>query len=202
MRVTPVSVRHAAAFAFVALSLATVSAAGPTAATAVPAIHIDNFGKINDHYYRGAQPRKSDYDALANLGIKTVIDLQSDGRDDEAGLVERAGMKFRRIPLTTTDRPSQGAIAEFLKLVNDPQNQPVFVHCAGGRHRTGAMTAVYRMTEDGWTADRAFDEMKQFNFEGFPGHPTLKQFVFDYHTDLARLHDAEKQPALITAAAQ
>jgi hypothetical protein len=38
------------------------------------------------------------------------------------------------------------------------------------------------MTKDGWTADRAYGEMKQFNFEGFPGHPTLKNVVFDYRT--------------------
>jgi len=48
------------------------------------------------------------------------------------------------------------------------------------------MTAVYRMTHDSWTADRAYAEMKQYRFEGFPGHPTLKGFVFDYYAQLAR----------------
>src|SRR5262244_2944180 len=139
MRVAPVSVRHAAAFAFVALSLASLSAAGPASTVPLASIRIDNFGKLNDHYYRGAQPDKSDYTDLANLGVKTIIDLQRDGRDDEKGFVEHAGMKFYRIPLTTSDRPSEDAIAQFLKIVNDPANQPVYVHCAGGRHRTGAM---------------------------------------------------------------
>jgi tyrosine-protein phosphatase SIW14 len=60
----------------------------------------------------------------------------------------------------------------------------VFVHCQGGRHRTGVMTAVYRMTKDGWTADRAYQEMKQYRFEGFPGHPELKRFVYDYYSAL------------------
>ena len=71
--------------------------------------------------------------------------------------------------------------AEFIfKLVNDPANQPVFVHCAGGRHRTGTMTALFRMTQDGWNADRAYSEMKQFRFEGFPDHPVLRKFVYAY----------------------
>ena len=39
----------------------------------------------------------------------------------------------------------------FLKIVNDPKNQPVYVHCVGGRHRTGVMTAIYRMTVDKWS---------------------------------------------------
>jgi protein tyrosine/serine phosphatase len=161
------------------------SAAGKAAGSAsqvaaLSAIRIDNFGVINDGYYRGAQPKGDDYRDLAALGVKTVIDLTKDGRDDEQGFVEAAGMKFHRIPMTTTDRPSDEAIAEFLSMVNDPANQPVYVHCQGGRHRTGTMTAVYRMTQDHWTAAQAYDEMKQFRFEGFPGHPELKDFVMHF----------------------
>jgi tyrosine-protein phosphatase SIW14 len=149
-------------------------------------IRINNFGQINDNYFRGAQPSDRDFSDLAAIGVKTVIDLTRDGRADEAILVQRAGMKFYRIPMTTSDRPSDAAVSQFLKLVNDPANQPVYVHCQGGRHRTGVMTAVYRMTQDGWTPDRAYSEMKQFRFEGFPGHPVLKQFVFDFYTNSKR----------------
>jgi len=84
-------------------------------------------------------------------------------------------MNFYRIPMTTSDRPSDAAVTQFLKLVKDAANWPVYVHCQGGRHRTGVMTAVYRMTQDGWNADRAYQEMKQYRFEGFPGHPVLKR---------------------------
>src|SRR5438132_1030185 len=82
-------------------------------------IHIKNFGRTNADYYRGAQPDSRDYPALAALGIRTVIDLTRDGRDDEPLLVQRAGMKFYRIPLTTSDRPSEASVKQFLKLVND-----------------------------------------------------------------------------------
>ena len=65
--------------------------------------------------------------------------------------------------------------------MNDPANQPVYVHCQGGRHRTGIMTAVYRMTHDSWTADRAFDEMVHYQFKkGWVSHDTLKRFVFGF----------------------
>jgi protein tyrosine/serine phosphatase len=171
--------------------LLAVSASAETGTSASLAkIHIKNFGRTNDQYYRGGQPDNSDYADLAALGVKTVIDLTRDGRSDEQGLVQRAGMKFYRIPLTTSNRPSEAAVTQFLKLINDPANQPVFVHCQGGRHRTGVMTAVYRMTKDGWTADRAYQEMKQFHFEGFPGHPELKSFVYDYYT---RIDQATRQ---------
>lgn len=168
-----------------------ISARAPV--SAAPRIQIDNFGEISANYFRGAQPQGHDYEDLATAGIKTVIDLTQDGREDEPGLVKQAGMAFYRIPLTTTDRPSEAAIAQFLKIVNDAQNLPVYVHCQGGRHRTGAMTAVYRMTKDGWTADRAYQEMKQYKFEGFPSHPELKGFVYDYFTQLSHAQPASRK---------
>ena len=165
-----------------ALAVLLIVAAGAARAgnARLSAIRIDNFGVVNERYYRGAQPTSADYPDLAALGVKTVIDLTRDGRDDEKDLVEAAGMKFMRIPLTTTEAPTRTAITQFLSLVTDPANQPVYVHCQGGRHRTGTMTAIYRMTEDGWTPARAYEEMKQYRFEGYPAHPVLKQFVLGY----------------------
>jgi protein tyrosine/serine phosphatase len=174
---------------------ASASAETKSNADLLARIRINNFGRTNDSYFRGAQPDSRDYPDLAALGIKTVIDLTRDGRSDEAGLVQRAGMRFYRIPLTTSERPSEAAVTQFMKIVNDPANWPVFVHCQGGRHRTGVMTAVYRMTNDGWSANQAYDEMKQYHFEGFPGHPVLKSFVYDYYSKLGQTRPGALKPA-------
>jgi tyrosine-protein phosphatase SIW14 len=155
-------------------------------AIALPAVGIDNFGQISANYYRGAQPKGQDFTALSRLGVKMVIDLAREGDVSERPNTERAGMKFVRIPMTTEDRPAQDVIDKFLALVNDPANQPVYVHCMGGRHRTGAMTAVYRMTQHGWSADRAFAEMKQYKFGADFLHPALKSFVFDFFSHLGK----------------
>jgi len=144
--------------------------------------HVKNFGHVNDNFYRGAQPEKCDYAEMAAMGIKTVIDLQREGEADEKQLAEAANLKFYRIPMSDKEPPAPEQVAEFLKLVNDPELQPVFIHCRGGRHRTGAMTAIYRMTHDGWTADQAFQEMKHFDFEHGFGHGALKQFVYYYYS--------------------
>jgi protein tyrosine/serine phosphatase len=167
----------------------------PAAAQAIalpPAIGIDNFGQVNAQYYRGAQPKGRDFADLAGLGVKLVIDLAAEGDNSERANAERAGMKFVRIPMSTSARPAPGVTEQFLSLVNDPANQPVYVHCIGGRHRTGAMTAVYRMTQDGWTADRAFSEMKQYKFGADFLHPALKSFVFDFFSQLGRTPAAPK----------
>src|SRR4029079_11201296 len=128
----------------------------------------------------GEQPEGADYANLAAFGIKTVIDLQADGQASEQLQVEKAGMAFHRIPMTTHVAPTKAQIAEFLKLVNDPANQPVYVHCAGGKHRTGVMTAVYRMANDNWSADQAFKEMKSYKFGADFLHSEFKRFVYGF----------------------
>ena len=158
-----------------------VTAAEPTTARA--RITIDNFGEVNPTYFRGAQPENADYASLAAFGIKTVIDLQRDGEANEKQLVEKAGMQFHRIPMTTRVVPTEAQIASFLKIVNDPANQPVYVHCAGGRHRTGVMTALYRMTQNGWTSDQAFKEMKSYKFGADFLHPEFKRFVYGFRAE-------------------
>jgi protein tyrosine/serine phosphatase len=161
-------------------------------------IQISNFGRVDDRYYRGAQPSGRDYKDLASMGIKTVIDLQADGEASEAGQVRNAGMKFFRIPMSDHSRPSDTAVQQFLQLVNDPANQPVFVHCHGGRHRTGAMTAVYRMTSYGWSASQAYSEMQRYDFNHGFGHGALKDFVYSYRPQLAQSRTATDSKAART----
>jgi protein tyrosine/serine phosphatase len=157
------------------------AAAASTTVPAAPAnVRIDNFGRVNDHYYRGAQPKGHDFADLAALGIKTVIDLAEEGDRAEEANAAKAGMKFVRIPMTTHETPGPQTIAKFLALVNDPASQPVYVHCMGGRHRTGVMTAIYRMTADAWTPVRAFSEMKQYKFGADFLHQEFKDFVLGF----------------------
>jgi diketogulonate reductase-like aldo/keto reductase len=85
--------------------------------------------------------------------------------------------------LSTHERPTSEKVTEFLRIVSDPAAQPVNVHCLGGRHRTGVMTALYRMTQEGWTAGRAFKEMKQYEFGPDCLQPEFKKFVYDYRVD-------------------
>jgi len=168
------------------------------AATQTSSIKISNFGRINDNYYRGAMPEGHDFADLHALGIKTVIDLTNgDGDHNEKAEVEQAGMTYHQIQMTTRVIPTDAQIAEFLGIVNDPAAQPVYVHCVGGKHRTGVMTAIYRMKQEQWTADKAFAEMKQFKFGMDFLHPEFKSFVYDFYTNLAK---AVKVPEVATQA--
>jgi protein tyrosine/serine phosphatase len=150
------------------------------AAPALTSIRIDNFGRVSPTYYRGAQPQGRDFADLAAIGVKTVIDLAAEGDPAEEAHAKSAGMQFVRIPMTTHEVPGPATIARFLALVNDAANQPVYVHCIGGRHRTGVMTALYRMTADAWTPVQAFSEMKQYKFGADFLHPEFKAFVMGF----------------------
>lgn len=145
---------------------------------------IKNFGKVGDHFFRGAQPRREDYPVLARLGVKTVIDLRDDPESYAKEAATSAGLKYISLPLSDHDYPAPGSAEEFLSIVSDGANWPVFVHCAGGRHRTGVMTAVYRMSVEGWDINRAYREMKDYDFYTRWGHQVMKDFVFDYFAQL------------------
>jgi protein tyrosine/serine phosphatase len=168
--------------AFIALALSSA----PAFALDISRIRIENFGRVNDTYYRGGQPVGQDYAALAAAGIKTVISLTSeDAQPNEKAQVQAAGMKFVQIPMTTHLVPTAAQVDEFLAIVNNKNAQPVYVHCAGGRHRTGVMTAIYRMTHDNWSASQAFAEMKQYKFGADFLHAEFKDFVMGYPAQLA-----------------
>ncbi len=143
-------------------------------------VTIKNFGQMDDRFFRGAQPKENDYQQLAALGIKTVIDLQNEPTGYEKRDVEALGMRYVNIPMSDKDYPETAKIDEFLKLVDDPSTGKFYVHCAGGRHRTGVMGAVYRFNLYNWNYDQVYAEMKKFDFYTRWGHGDMKKFVQDY----------------------
>lgn len=164
-----------------AFMLTWVEAAAQSSAPSQP-ISIKNFGKVNENYYRGSQPDAAQFQDLKRLGVKMVIDLRKDKVEEASAWAKAAGLQYINIPLTTKRAASEDQSSYFLKLVNDPANWPIYVHCKGGRHRTGEMTAIYRITRDGWTANQAYQEMKKYDFEDSFFYPrTLKKYVFSYY---------------------
>lgn len=145
-------------------------------------IKIKNFGQMDDRFYRGAQPKEEDYKQLAAIGIKTVIDLREDPTAYEKREAEAAGMRYVNLPMSDKDYPPAATIDQFLKLVDDPSTGKFFVHCAGGRHRTGVMGAVYRFNHYNWNFDQVYAEMKKYDFYTRWGHGEMKKFVENYAT--------------------
>ena len=145
-----------------------------------PNIKIKNFGQMDDRFFRGSRPDNNDYPALAALGVKTIIDLTDNSISYEKPAVEAAGLRYVNIPMVDKSYPSLDQINQFLKIVDDPATGKFFVHCAGGRHRTGVVGAVYRFNYDHWNLDQALAEMDQYEFGSGYGHGKQRDFVKDY----------------------
>src|ERR1044071_886000 len=175
IRETPVRVIAALAF-LIALTAASVAKTDPAFAS----IKIKNFGQMDDRFYRGGQPKPEDLKDLASIGIKTVINLRDDFEPWEQQAVEAAGMRYVSIPMDGHAYPSKETVNAFLTVVNDPETGKFFAHCAGGKHRTGSMGAIYRYTHDHWNYDQVYAEMKKYGFYTYLGHGKFKDFVQDY----------------------
>lgn len=197
------NVLHFCAAILVAMSAAATSAtAQESSSTEFPTVKIGNFGKMDDRLYRGAQPEKDDYAALAELGIKTVIDLRNDPTDYEKSAVEALGMKYVNIPMSGWKYAEDEDVAKFMSIMNDPETGTVYVHCKAGKHRTGLVGAVYRFNKYGWDYDQAYKEMKKFNYTSWPVHFNIKSYVKNYaekmeKTRAARI--AQTVPATATS---
>jgi protein tyrosine/serine phosphatase len=176
-------------------------ASAQTSPSSFPGISINNFGQMTETLYRGAQPSQSDYKALANMGIKTIIDLRNDSESYARSAAESAGLRYFNIPMNGVSAPSDQDVAQFLKIVNDPASGKVYFHCKAGIHRAGTMGAVYRINHDGWDYDKAFAEMKNYQFSAGMFHGGLQSFVKKYATRMATERAANSAPTAATRTA-
>src|SRR5215213_1840740 len=167
-----------------------------TAPQTFPNVNIKNFGQMDERFYRGAQPLEGDYQALKDLGVNTVIDLRNDPTTYEKSAVEALGMNYVNIPMSGWKTPKDKELEQFMNLMNDSSTGTVYVHCKAGIHRTGVAGAVYRFTKYGWDYDKAYTEMKNYNFSSGLVHGSLKGYVKDYaekmKSDQAKLVDTQK----------
>ena len=99
-------VRNLAASLLAVLVLSTAAAAKGASNPAFPNVFIKNFGQMDERFYRGAEPKNlEDIQALKELGINTVIDLQAKPEASERGNVESLGMRYVNIPMVDKEYP-------------------------------------------------------------------------------------------------
>jgi protein tyrosine/serine phosphatase len=163
-------------------------ASGKSKNVKFPNVKIKNFGQMDDRFFRGARPDDGDYASLAALGVQTIIDLTDNSREYEEPAVKAAGLRYINIPMEDKSYPSMDQVNEFLKVIDDPATGKFFVHCAGGRHRTGVVGAVYRFNHDKWNLDQVLAEMDQYEFGSGYGHGKQRDFVRDYWNKFQSQH--------------
>ncbi|HVN71936.1 MAG TPA: tyrosine-protein phosphatase [Desulfomonilia bacterium] len=122
---------------------------------------VPNFARVSDALWRGAQPSSEGFRSLEAAGVKTIVDLRHTHDD----LPSLAGTKLKYLWLPEQpDFPEEKDLVIFLKVIENPDNRPVFVHCKEGKDRTGYMVAAYRIIDQGWSVDDAIHEMFDFHY--------------------------------------
>lgn len=139
---------------------------------------IRNFVRINEKFCTGGQPRPEHLAKLKSEGVKAIINLRppSEHRaDEEEAAAKQLGLRYYNIPVVYGD-PKEEQATEFLKLTDDGENLPVFIHCAAAV-RAGAFWMIRRVLRDGWTVEAAEEEAKKV---GLREAPHLTEFARNY----------------------
>jgi tyrosine-protein phosphatase SIW14 len=138
---------------------------------------VQNFHQVNDRIYRGAQPTPEGFQALAKMGIKTIVDLRREAAQvrEEERVVEALGMKFLSVPMQM-GAPTDQQISRVMQEL-DSNAGPVFVHCHGGKDRTGTVITCYRKTHDDWDTQKALNEA---NLDGMRRDAGMRQYVRNF----------------------
>jgi len=128
---------------------------------------IRNFGRIDDHLYRGAQPDAEGVARLKELGVAMIINLRAakKGPDAESAEAQSHSILYTNIPLQGMGRPSLDDMTRIISLIEKSPG-PVFVHCEHGCDRTGTVVACYRIKHDGWNAETALTEADHYGMSG------------------------------------
>ena len=150
---------------------------------------LPNLFRVTDTLYRGAQPPVEGFSELKAMGIKTVLNLRSFHTDD----LGSSGLRYFSIPENSW-HPEEEDVVEFLKIVSDTNNLPLFVHCKHGADRTGTMCAVYRIAVQGWTKDEAIREMTEGGYGFHDVWENLIDFIQDLDVNAVRAKAGVKSP--------
>lgn len=186
--------------------------------TALAAGDLPNFRQSAEGIYRGGRPTSDGLRHLQKMGVRTIISLQGgDMQFSDPAVVdffkwwepgerpeniaaekrnsEALGMSFVNAPLNSIQPVSAAAdrmIDEILELMNDPNNQPLYIHCEHGRDRTGLLIALYQVkylnaevesAHKAW-ADSGHDNLHAF----FTGN--LDDYYFAKSAQIVALRDS------------
>ena len=143
--------------------------ASPVAGTSVT-----NLYRIEPDLYRSAQPDGAGFRELAALGVRTVLDLK--GGDGDGDVARGTSLKLLHVPMTAFGLRDD-RVLEALRILSDPSNRPLIVHCQHGSDRTGALMALYRVVVQGWSKEDAIREMDEGRYNHSSIFSNLDRYI-------------------------
>lgn len=103
----------------------------------------------------GGQPSQEQFTAAAENGIRTIINLRTEGEEGntDPNFVESLGLTYVVIPIGGTEALSEENAQRFATALEEAE-APVMVHCGSG-NRVGALFALKAYYVDGQSAEEA-----------------------------------------------
>src|ERR1044071_9482690 len=140
-----------------------------SAAMAQDTSDIRNFLRVNKDFCTGGQPRLEHLEKLKADGVKSIINLRQPSEHraaEEEAKAKELGLRYFNIPVAYGN-PNEEQVAEFLKLTDNPENLPVFIHCTAAI-RVGAFWMIRRVLRDGWKVEDAEREAEKVGLRESP----------------------------------
>ena len=149
---------------------------------------VPNLHRISPLLYRSEQPTAVGMKNLEKLGIRTVINLRWFNSDQKEA--HGTSLRTERVKILTWNVDDKHVI-DVMRMLKQTENGPFLIHCQHGADRTGLMSAMYRILEQGWTVDDALAELT----EGGYGYHSIWTNILRY----VRSADVDKLRAAIGA---
>jgi protein tyrosine/serine phosphatase len=101
-----------------------------------------------------------DLNELKSLKIHTILNLEDDNEavQKESEAAKQLGMVMINVPMSGISRPKPAELLKAVKVIEDQNARPIYVHCLHGRDRTGYVIAADKIMHYGWSVEKAYQE--------------------------------------------
>lgn len=155
-----------------------------------------NLHRVDDKLYRSEQPIADDYAALAQLNIKSIINLRYfNRRADRPILQTQPHIKLLNHPLLTWHITPRDLAAALWTIEQNQKDGAVLLHCYHGADRTGIVIAFYRIIYQNWSPQAAKAEMQQGGFGYHSVWKNLENLLTEQNISQVKAELAQLQAA-------
>lgn len=126
----------------------------------------ENFAPVINNIYRSSFPQIHSFSFLRTLKLRSILCLIPEEYPQmHKDFFEEEGIKLFQMGMSGNKEPfvkiPPDLVTEAVKVVLDPRNQPILIHCNRGKHRTGCLVGVIRRLQR-WLLTIIFDEYRKF----------------------------------------
>jgi uncharacterized protein (TIGR01244 family) len=125
---------------------------------------IPNLHQVQYDIYTSGQPTEEGFHQIAEMGIKTVINVlpEKECVRDEPMMVAMNDMFYRTVPFELSSYKME-RIQRFAEILKNAE-KPVLIHCSTGNH-VGGMWFAYRAIEENAPLDQALKEGREIGMK-------------------------------------